>query len=201
MRINFKLKSYKNKNGPMKLVNKIILRSFILIPLHFINICFLKNLCIREFYLVTEETFPSILSRSKVCERHQIELSPIETAIQSIEKKNNEIRNMYIDLTPESSKTVGSLTMALNGIIDAEVNGGIQKYKDAFLCDEYIEEYPNDEIHIKRLKLAIKNSIEIVGEALKIHRKYCPSNLTQLQEKLDRFYKEKMVSQLDFFSQ
>lgn len=109
---------------------------------------------------------------------------------------------MYIDFT-SSGKSVGSLTMALNGIIDAEVNGGIQKYRDAFLSDEYLKEYPADEtkIHIKRLKTAIKNSIEIVGEALSIHRKHCPANLTQLQEKLDRFYQEKMVSQLDYFSQ
>ena len=136
--------------------------------------------------MVTEETFPGILSRSKVTKHHEIELSPIQTAVQSIEKKNDEITTLYTSVESKD-KGVGSLTMALNGIIDAEVNGGIQKYREAFLTPEYLEINPGNEAieDTQRLKNAIKQSIEIVGTALKVHRELCPENMVQLQEKLD----------------
>lgn len=151
-----------------------------------------KNLWTREYFLVTEETFPSILTRSKVKEHHQIEISPIETALRSIEKKNSEITDLYTTLSVEpKQEKVASLTMTLNGIIDAEVNGGIPKYKEAFLLPDYLETYPED---TKRLKEALRKFIQVVGEALKVHKKLCPENLSQLQEKLEGMYKQTSIS-------
>ena len=68
-------------------------------------------------YLKTEETFPAILSRSKVIQRVEIDLNPIETAIQSIDMKNNQILDI-IALHNDKSKpdlSLNSLTLALNG--------------------------------------------------------------------------------------
>ena len=80
---------------------------------------------------------------------------------------------------------MSAFTMALNGVVDAEVNGGIRMYREAFLTNQYLQENPNMEEWVNRLKAAIKESVRIVGKALDIHRVHCPTNLSQLQEKLD----------------
>ena len=121
-------------------------------------------------------------------ERHEVELSPIENAIVNIERKNEEVRDIYISLSdPTSTASINNLTMALNGVIDAEVNGGIKKYQEAFFFPEFLTENPNNENNIQRLKLALKHSIVVIEAALTLHRSRCPSNLQKLQEKLDGF--------------
>ena len=146
---------------------------------------------------MTEETFPSILSFSRVIERHEVELTPIENAIVNIERKNEELRDIYTSLSdPTSSASINGLTMALNGVIDAEVNGGIKKYQEAFFSPEFLQENPNNENNIIRIKQALRESIEIVEKALILHRSRCPANLQKLQEKLDVFY-ERMKQQIE----
>jgi hypothetical protein len=86
----------------------------------------------KEYFLITEETFPSILSRSKVCQRFEVELNPIETAIQSLCKKNEEIADIcalhYDPLT--ASTSMNSLTLALNGVFATFIQSLNQQIND-----------------------------------------------------------------------
>ena len=142
---------------------------------------------IREHYVFTEDSFPAVHSRSKIVKQEVVERSPIETAVRSIEKKTADIERMCSALQSGADAPVNALTMALNGVIDAEVNGGLRMYREAFLVPAYLQENPATDSTkwIARLKAAIADSIRVVGEALALHRRLCPPNLVQLQEKLD----------------
>jgi hypothetical protein len=72
-----------------------------------------------------------------------------------------------------------------SGFIDAEVNGGVKKYQQAFFNEECLNEYENAAVLIQQLKDVLRESVDVLGCAMEIHRKKCPENLLKLQEKLD----------------
>lgn len=86
--------------------------------------------------------FPGFIRRSKVIERVETAQSPIENAVATIEAKSVELEKCVAKIEMEEEQggppeviagEVQNLGMLLNGIVDAAVNGGISKYKEAFL--------------------------------------------------------------------
>ena len=59
-----------------------------------------------------------------------MELTPLENAIESILSKNRELAEIIEAYQADSSLNVNRLSMVLNGVIDANVNGGIANYQD-----------------------------------------------------------------------
>jgi hypothetical protein len=88
----------------------------------------------------------SVRSRAQVVERREIILSPIANACANIASKNRELTELIsaIAAEPLDSKTVdiGPLTMQLSGVVDAAVNGGLLKYREAFFEGTYMTEFP-----------------------------------------------------------
>lgn len=67
----------------------------------------------------------------------QVEVSPVENAISVVENKNQELRmliSQYQHRQPHGN--VNQLSMCLNGVIDAAVNGGVARYQEvkASIC-------------------------------------------------------------------
>ena len=62
--------------------------------------------------------------------RKEVWISPIDGAVSTIVDKNKELHDKIENvLKSEDSKVdIGPLSMTLNGMIDAAVNGGISKY-------------------------------------------------------------------------
>ena len=59
-------------------------------------------------------------------------LSPIETAVDMVGNKNRDLRELVASYSHgrDSKTSINPLTMTLNGVVDAAVNGGIAKYKE-----------------------------------------------------------------------
>ena len=60
-------------------------------------------------------------------------LSPIETAIDMVDNKNRELRELvasYSHGRDRKTLQLNQLSMTLKGVVDAAVNGGIAKYKE-----------------------------------------------------------------------
>ena len=54
-----------------------------------------------------------------------MELAPLEVAIETVETKNSELSSMIDEYSNASnSKDINPLSMLLNGVIDAAVQGG-----------------------------------------------------------------------------
>lgn len=62
----------------------------------------------------------------------QVEVSPLENAVSVVENKNQELRTLIsrYQLKQPHSNNVNLLSMTLNGVVDAAVNGGIARYQE-----------------------------------------------------------------------
>jgi hypothetical protein len=129
------------------------------------------NLWTEKTTLICEDSFPTILRRSRVIKTMVVELSPIENAVYAMEQKNNELAALerkYAQTIPKASKTSQSSTntnninpfsMALNGAVDAPVNGGVPMYKMAFLSGTFAKQHPDMLEWVERLRDTIDDQV------------------------------------------
>lgn len=59
-----------------------------------------------------------------------MEVSPLENAIEVMENKNLQLRTLIAQCQARQGQSVSPLTMCLNGVIDAAVNGGLARYQE-----------------------------------------------------------------------
>eukprot|EP00002_Diphylleia_rotans_P033952 TRINITY_DN726_c0_g1_i1.p1 TRINITY_DN726_c0_g1~~TRINITY_DN726_c0_g1_i1.p1 ORF type:complete len:1627 (-),score=400.74 TRINITY_DN726_c0_g1_i1:247-5127(-) len=149
-----------------------------------------KDLWISNTYLTVKDAFPTIHRRSEVVERVSVELSPVENAAKSVQSKNKDLEEFVNRFTkPDVDKSqLSSFSMLLNGMIDAAVNGGVNKYRDAFFSQEYASENPDKIVFVTLLKDELRNQVTLLEKGLAAHRIVCPPDMKGLQEKLDTFF-------------
>lgn len=74
-----------------------------------------------------------------VCVCLQVEVSPIENAIYVVENKTQELRTLISQYQHRQHQgNINPLSMCLNGVIDAAVNGGIARYQEVQLKKAWI---------------------------------------------------------------
>ena len=59
----------------------------------------------------------------------QVEISPLENAIETMESTNRQLQALVDQHDAEQDAQINSLSMVLNGVVDAAVNGGIANFK------------------------------------------------------------------------
>ncbi|KAJ3176451.1 hypothetical protein HDU87_005320 [Geranomyces variabilis] len=76
--------------------------------------------------------------------------------------------------------------MALNGAVDAPVNGGIPMYRRAFLGPEYRARAERDgtEVLLGLLERAIEDQVEVIHRCLLIHDRIVPKPMRPLHEEI-----------------
>lgn len=57
-------------------------------------------------------------------------MSPLENAIEVLENKNHQLRTLISQCQTRQMQNINPLTMCLNGVIDAAVNGGVARYQE-----------------------------------------------------------------------
>lgn len=101
---------------------------------------------------------------------------------------NNTLRDLVKDYQNDNATPLNQLTMKIQGVVDAAVNGGTTKYEEAFLVDEYLDCNPRDQQMVERLKNLIADQIPILEVALQVHRAKVPSDLLPLHERLEECF-------------
>jgi len=160
------------------------------------------DLWTEKTILITENKFPSLLRRSEVIYLKIIELSPIENAVLTLIAKNRELNmakeryekaefavNHGQEIPLEMKMNTGGininpLTMLINGSVDAGVNGGLPMYRKAFLCPEFLEQNPEYEYLINKMKKLIEQQAVIIHEALELHDRLVTPEMRPLHENL-----------------
>lgn len=67
----------------------------------------------------------------------QVEVSPLENALSVVENKNQELRTLIGQYQHKQlHSNVNLLSMTLNGVVDAAVNGGVARYQEVQWTDE-----------------------------------------------------------------
>ena len=135
--------------------------------------------------LKCETPLPGVLTRSLVVESTTKELSPVENAINSLEEKYNYLYDLINEYNANPATNVNPLTMALNGVIDAAVMGGMDKYQEAFASEVFLTANPQERDNVKILQDSIILILEIVDVGIGVHGRLCPHDLRPLQNRLE----------------
>lgn len=139
------------------------------------------DLWYNNWYMVTEDAFPTVHTRSEVIKKIVVETTPIQNAIAMVSDKNREIQQV----TAKQEAAGSTLTLVLKGVIDAAVNGGTALYSSAFLNESYLSKAPGDISLCEQLEAALKAQIPLLEEGLKVHQRMCGPEMAGLQEQLE----------------
>ena len=148
------------------------------------------NMWIERTSLQTSYALPGILRRFPVIQTNTIELSPLENAIETMENSNIKVRNLVLQYRSDSALPINPLSLALNGIVDAAVMGGIVNYEKAFFNEEYLRKhhFKKDQEAINRLKDLIANQIPLLEAGIAIHKQRAPPSLRPFHEHMEEAF-------------
>ncbi|KAJ5078342.1 dedicator of cytokinesis [Anaeramoeba ignava] len=147
-----------------------------------------KDLWIRNNYLISESPFPSFCRRLSIVQKVIEELPPIMNAVNSVEKKNIEVNEMIEKYDKTPTQNISPFSMALNGVIDAAVNGGVFRYKEAFFSSEFMS--ISSTLHLViRLKRALQKQLQILSAGIIVHDRLCPEEMRPFHDKMETFLK------------
>ncbi|KAG0179041.1 hypothetical protein DFQ29_002688 [Apophysomyces sp. BC1021] len=164
------------------------------------------NLWTEKTLFACEDAFPTIARRSKIVHVQITEVSPIENAVTAIENKNQELVVLekkyaaYLNQKRSPSEigpiNINPFSMALNGAVDAPVNGGVPLYKKAFLTQEYWD--ANLDMHrlIERLRKDIDDQVKVIELCLETHNKLVSPEMRPFHNTLVGFYKKNFPEEI-----
>ena len=144
----------------------------------------------RKTILTTNEHFPYVKTRIKVTDRKEIVLTPIEVAIEDVQKKIGELDAAIKQEPPD--RTI--LQMVLQGCIGTTVNQGPVEVANVFLKDLF-EDNKVPTKHQNKLRLCFKDFSNKAEEALKKNKKLIDTDQKEYQRVLEKNYttfKEKL---------
>ncbi|XP_063227619.1 dedicator of cytokinesis protein 3 [Bacillus rossius redtenbacheri] len=147
-----------------------------------------KSLWIERTALVTSSPLPGILRWFEVVEKSVEEVAPVQFACETMDSVNKELRALVDQHTVDRKRNVNPFSMRLQGIIDANVMGGISKYQQAFFTPEFVKLQPEFSDHVYRLKALTLDQIRILESALCLHGQLAPAGVQPLHRRLqERF--------------
>ncbi|GAM25576.1 hypothetical protein SAMD00019534_087510 [Acytostelium subglobosum LB1] len=143
------------------------------------------DLWIINNYFIIKDTFPTIHRRSEIIKRYEVNLSPIDNAVNTVIGKNNELMEMSTKHENGVEANLSPFTMVLKGVIDAAVNGGVNMYKKVFFSPDYLIENREMKESVDKLKQALNTQVTILRRCLSIHSRVCSQEMGGLQEQLE----------------
>ncbi|XP_026778719.3 dedicator of cytokinesis protein 4b isoform X1 [Pangasianodon hypophthalmus] len=148
-----------------------------------------KSLWVERTTMTLVQSLPGISRWFEVDKRELVEVSPLENAIEVIENKNLQLRTLITQCQTRQMQNINPLTMCLNGVIDAAVNGGLARYQEAFFVKDYMMNHPEDGDKIGRLRELMFEQAQILEFGLTVHEKFVPQDMRPLHKKLvDQFH-------------
>ncbi|XP_012288369.1 dedicator of cytokinesis protein 3 [Orussus abietinus] len=147
-----------------------------------------KSLWIERTTLTTEARLPGILRWFEVVEKRSELLAPVQYACETMQSVERELRRLVAQYTAEPHRNINPFSMRLQGIIDANVMGGITKYQEAFLTPEFSRQNPEMVPHVNKLKSLILDQMSVLESGLVLHGQIAPAGVQPLHKRLiERF--------------
>ncbi|XP_050303860.1 dedicator of cytokinesis protein 3 isoform X2 [Anthonomus grandis grandis] len=149
----------------------------------------IKTLWIERTVLEIASPLPGILRWFEVTDRQTEEIPPVQFACETMQNVENELRQLISIYTQEPKRNLNPFTMRLQGIIDANVQGGLSKYQQAFFTKEFSKLYPEHKCYANTLQELILNATRVIEEGLYLHGKLASSSVQPLHQRLiERFW-------------
>uniref|UniRef100_A0AAZ3Q281 Dedicator of cytokinesis 8 n=1 Tax=Oncorhynchus tshawytscha TaxID=74940 RepID=A0AAZ3Q281_ONCTS len=136
----------------------------------------------RKTILTTMHTFPYIKTRINVIQKEEFDLTPIEVAIEDMQKKTRELAVATHREQPDAKM----LQMLLQGSVGATVNQGPLEVAQVFLNE--IPADPKLFRHHNKLRLCFKEFIMRCGEAVEKNKHLITLDQKEYQQELKKNY-------------
>eukprot|EP01006_Ploeotia_vitrea_P054501 TRINITY_DN67895_c10_g3_i1.p1 TRINITY_DN67895_c10_g3~~TRINITY_DN67895_c10_g3_i1.p1 ORF type:complete len:438 (+),score=274.69 TRINITY_DN67895_c10_g3_i1:233-1546(+) len=157
------------------------------------------SLWIEQTFLEIGDKLPGLRRVANVLNEKRVQLTPIEVAVQQLYQKNMELKaiveNATFDVNAGKKVDVNTMSMMLAGVIDAAVQGGINKYREAFFTADFARENPDLVPFQAAFKQQLGLQLPLLQRGLKFFRANCDQSLMPLYEHLAAKFKE-MVTDL-----
>jgi Dock homology region 2 len=99
-----------------------------------------------------------------------------------------ELEDLVNQYKIDNNRNLNPFTMRLKGTIDANVQGGIPKYQEAFLSESYLTSADGKNPNVQKLRTLIVNIMQVLDSALELHGKLAPVEVQPLHKLLvERF--------------
>ncbi|KAM6132363.1 LOW QUALITY PROTEIN: dedicator of cytokinesis protein 2-like [Pterocles gutturalis] len=148
------------------------------------------NMWIERTTFVTAYPLPGILRWFAVTSTTTTIISPLENAIETMMKTNKKILSEINRHQRDPSLPVNPLSMLLNGIVDPAVMGGFANYEAAFFQESYLQEHPEDEGNIEKLKDLIAWQTPLLAEGIRIHGRKVTEDLRPFHERMEQCFEQ-----------
>ncbi|XP_059050512.1 dedicator of cytokinesis protein 1 [Achroia grisella] len=152
-----------------------------------------QNKFATQWLLRTEleisDKLPGILRWSQVVRVQSRWVSPLQAAVEALQAANLELRALVLSSRAPSA-SLHPLTLRLNGILDAAVQGGIKNYESAFLTPAYEQRHPEDAPVLAKLKDLIVDQIPLLKYGLEVHGSRAPPSLQALHQHLAQCFRQ-----------
>ncbi|XP_067931500.1 dedicator of cytokinesis protein 4-like isoform X2 [Watersipora subatra] len=143
-----------------------------------------------RYVMTTERPLPNILHWCEIINTEQRTLMPLEVALENMSKKNSSLREMLVGYQSDKQMDQKELSMSLKGTIDAQVNGGIPMYQNAFYSPEYAAAHPEHADLLNDFKQCVRQHVSILNDGLTLFKEIGQNELRPLINALcDEFKK------------
>ncbi|XP_026677527.1 dedicator of cytokinesis protein 11-like [Diaphorina citri] len=134
----------------------------------------------RRTIITTEYSFPYVKKRLKVVSKREIELSPIEVALDEMNQRVAELADVVFTKPTDPKK----LQLRLQGSVCVQVNAGPLAYATAFLdpARDGDREYPDEKI--EELKDVFREFVRVCYAALQLNSQVVRADQTEYQAAL-----------------
>lgn len=147
-----------------------------------------KSLWIERTFIEIAEPLPNILRWFEIKRQSVRELPPVEVACETMANTLKELEDLMNQYKLDNKRNLNPFTMRLKGTIDANVQGGIPKYQEAFFSDAYLNSPEGKDPNVTKLRSLIINIIQVLDNALDLHGKLAPTEVQPLHKMLvERF--------------
>nr|KAG5708357.1 hypothetical protein BaRGS_034388 [Batillaria attramentaria] len=130
--------------------------------------------------MITTYPLPGIVGWYPVVATESMMVSPIETAIETIEDKNKRLATVIEQHRQDPSLRVDPLGMLLNGVADPAVQGGIAMYKEFYIGTDY---EPEDQ---QRLRALTMEQVTLLRDGLMVHKQRAPESLMPFHSHMEQ---------------
>ncbi|CAL8073981.1 unnamed protein product [Orchesella dallaii] len=147
-----------------------------------------KYMWVERATMKTDSELPSILRWLEIVQKEIDELSPIEFACEKMEEANTQLQTLIAAYKNDEQcqpevRSINPLSMKLQGMLDAAVQGGIPKYTDAFFNEEFLKKDESSHF-VARLVSLLSEQVTILQQGLEIHGRFVPPGVQPLHKRL-----------------
>ncbi|XP_053406382.1 dedicator of cytokinesis protein 1-like [Mercenaria mercenaria] len=150
----------------------------------------IANIWQEKTNMTTASPLPGILCWFPVTQTIVYKVSPIETAIETLDSSNKKLSSAIEHQLTEPKARLDQLGMLLKGIVDAAVMGGISNWKH-FYNDDFAEN-DKDRDFVKQLKEHTKTQAVLIKDGMWVFKRKCP----EVQKPFHAYLEEKHLEWL-----